>query len=568
MRCRFIVLAPLLVSALMGGCAQQHRHLSYSPALQAGNGGETRYLRAGEPIDSILGVVDLLLGPEIVDLPLDPFLIDEARLDAVFPEPEARADVAFSYRFLHFTDVQLRDRGAGVGQRLERLVDRYIVFTQNNFYQDHADLLYFAFVATAMRQLLDRGGHEFVVHTGDAMHMSTDSELAAFNKVLEQMLMHDPADRSGCLECWADHGWLTPAFRIAGDPLPRHRFFNVLGNHDVLRWGNWTRDDDRMVAANETDIASASELEAAVAELGGRRTVLVDPSLPLQPRLADDVPPAGFYAVDVPLPAEAGDDKVARLVVLNMYEASPRGQFGTRADEAAVSAGQVGWLQSVLDRSQADPRVDHVLVLGHERLWLVAIGDGEGVVGQRGKLGRILGRYPKVVAYLSGHAHSGASPHNPHVVALRYPFAHYTLPSLMEYPKIFSSFTVQRRLDGSFRIQAQAVDLVDLGVIPEPFAAAESTVELDARVHTDQQRAFEEWLGALDALCGSDVGCRARQLASECLQAAIVDRPDRVVRWGASRAGFVAEVEVPRTPRAATQPRTRRGDRVKRPRKK
>ncbi len=562
---RITTVVGLVACALVGGCAGQHRHLSYTPALQAANGGETAHLRPGEPVDSVMGAVDLLLGPEAEDLPPEVFRIDDARLDALFPEPEVGDDVALSYRFVHFTDVQIRDRGNGVGPRLERLVDRYIVFTQNNFYQDHSDLLYFAFAASAMRQLLDRGGHEFVVHTGDAMHMCTDSELAAFNQVLERILMADPDDGSPCVDCWADHGWLTPSFRVAGDHWPRHRFFNVIGNHDVLRWGNWTRDDDRMVTAHETDIASVGELAEAVETLGDGRGALVDPALTLRPHRAPDVEPAAYYAVDVPLPGAAGEEKVARLVVLDMYEASPRGRFGTRADEAAVSAGQVGWLQSMLEQAQEDPRVDHVLVLGHERLWLVAIGDGHGVVGQRGKLGRILGRYPKVVAYLSGHAHSGASPHNPHVVALRYPFAHYTMPSLMEYPKIFASFTVQRRVDGTTRIRARAVDLVDLGVIPEPFAAASATVDLAGKVHAHQQEAFEAWVGALDGLCGADVACRARQLASECLQAAVVDRPDRVVRWGAGRAGFEAEVHVPR---GATQPRTRRGDRVKRPRSK
>lgn len=560
---RLLTTAALLLPALSVGCVGQHYQLRYTPALQIANGDPdgsvSPHMTPGEPVDTVLGVVDLLLGPEVTDLPPEPFALDEGRLAELFPVVEDADDVRFSYRFLHFTDVQIRDRGNGVGARLERVVDRHIVYTQNNFYQDHADLLYFAYMAGAMRQLLDRGDHRFVVHTGDTMHMANRSELAAYNRVLERVLMRDPASDEPCASCWSEHGWLTPRFGVAADQAPAHRFFNVIGNHDVLRWGNWTRGDDRLVRANETDIASVAELSAALAELGGGSGDLVAPTLPLQPSAPADAPPPGYYAVDLPLPASAGDLAV-RLIALNVYEASPRGRFGTRADEAAVGKAQVDWLRELLEDAQGDPRIDHVIVLGHERLWYVAVEDERGKVGHRGRIGRLLSAYPKVVAYLSGHAHNGASPVNTHVVALRYPFAHYTLPSMMEFPKVFASIRVERLLDGRTRIQAHPVNLADLGAVPDPFRGAEPNVDLGARVHTRQQEAFERWLLALDARCGDDVTCRARQLASECLQAATIDRPDRVVRWNTAGDGFFEPITVPRDNGIVTSPHTRRGD--------
>lgn len=556
-----------VLGQLLGGCVGQHHQLRYTPALQIANGDPdgsmSPHLTPGEPVDSVLGVVDLLLGPAGTDLPVEPFAVDEERLEELFPVHDHGDDVRFAYRFLHFTDVQIRDRGNGVGARLERVVDRHIVYTQNNFYQDHADLLYFAYMAGAMRQLLDRGDHAFVVHTGDAMHMSNRSELAAYNRVLERVLMRDPTSGEPCTGCWSEHGWLTPRFGVAADRAPVHRFFNVIGNHDVLRWGNWTRGDDRMVRAHEADIASVGELRASLAQLGGGSGALVDPALPLQPPTDPSGPPPGYYAVDLPLPAEhdGGEGLAVRLIALNVYEASPRGRFGTRADEAAVGQGQVDWLRDTLEDAQEDPRIDHVLVLGHERLWYVAIEDGDGKVGHRGRIGRILAAYPKVTAYLSGHAHNGASPVNPHVVALRYPFAHYTLPSMMEFPKVFASIQVERLVDGRTRIQARPVNLADLGAVPDPFGdTAGATVDLGARVHPRQQWAFESWLLALDELCGDDVTCRARQLASECLQAAVIDRPDRVTRWNTAGDGFSVTITVPRANGIVTSPHSRRGD--------
>ncbi len=557
------LLAVAAISLLLApsvGCVGQHHQLRYTPALQIANGDPdgsvSPLLTPGEPVDSVLGVVDVLLGPGATDLPVEPFVVDEGRLEELFPVPTAGDDVRLAYRFVHFTDVQIRDRGNGVGAKLERLVDRHIVYTQNNFYQDHADLLYFAHMAGAMRQLLDRGDHAFVVHTGDAMHMSNRSELAAYNRVLERVLMRDPVDGLACVSCWADHGWLTPAFRVGGEETPSHRYFNVVGNHDVLRWGNWTRGDDRLVRANEADIASSAELSAALVALGSGGGNLVDPALPLQPDASAGAPPRGYYAVDLPLTGAEGLN--VRLIALNVYEASPRGRFGTRADEAAVGHGQAEWLRGLLEDTEADPTIDHVIVLGHERLWYVAVEDERGRVGHRGRIGRLLSAYPKVVAYLSGHAHNGASPMNSHVVALRYPFAHYTLPSMMEFPKVFSSILVERLTDGRTRITAHPVNLADLGGVPDPFGEANSSVDLRARVHTRQQEAFERWLLALDAICGDDVSCRAHQLASECLGAAVIDRPDRVIRWRSAGGGFFVPIVVPRENGIVTSPHERR----------
>ena len=535
--------------SVFAGCVGQHQHLRYDAALQERNAGSTHQLTPRRPVAGIDGAVNLLLGPEAELLSLEQITIDPARLAALFPPVSTELDETLSYRFVHFSDIQLRDRGTGVRPHLERLADKRARWTHNNFYQDHADVFYAAFMVTAMRELLDNQSHLFVAHTGDSLHINKRSELAAFAGLLERFLYFDPDDRQPCASCWTDSGWLTPTFAIRGDGAPTHRFFNLIGNHDVLRWGSFDRQTNGLLRANSNEIASLAELSAALKEVGSSSGRLVAHDLAPAAEGSSSTEPRAYYTIDLTVRA-AGDARTearARLIFLDVYQSSTKGKYGERASGPVMEKDQRDWLAGLLAEANADPLIDHVLVFGHTPLWRVATeGLGEEDPDHT-HLEALLSDEPKVIAYFSGHFHSGVPTDNSHLKRRGYPFAHFTVPSLMEFPKILSSVTVRRLQDGSYRIATRALGLTDLDIVDEPYRAANASVDVHADVLDHQQRAFTAWLDALDERCGADAGCRARQLAYDCLAGAMLDKGEYREKWDAKLgARFTVEVQVAR----------------------
>ncbi len=551
---RRIGIAGLLVLPLFAGCVGQHHHLRYDATLQERNGGSNHHLTPRKPVTRIDGAVNLLLGPEAEALSLDHITIDEARLDALFPPSPGEPDDRLAYRFVHFSDIQLRDRGTGVLPHLERMADKKARWTHNNFYQDHGDVFYAAFMVAAIRRLLDNRSHRFVAHTGDSLHINTHSELAAFAGLLERFLFFDPRTGDPCARCWAEGGWLTPTFAIEGDPTPSHRFFNVIGNHDVLRWGSFDRRTNGLLRAHANEIASLAELVAALEELGSPGTRLIDDDLAPPATGADPTPgrSVAYYATDLVI--HAGDDtrpgSLARLIFLDVYQSSVKGKYGERASGPVMEADQRAWLEGQLNEAADDPRVDHVLVFGHPPLWrthTAGLDPEEMDKSATTALESLLSSHPKVIAYFSGHYHSGVTTDNSFLGRRGYPFGHFTVPSLMEFPKILSSVTVRRLTDGSYRIAIRALSLTDLDIVADPYRAAIPSVDVHEDVLDHQQEAFVAWMDALTERCGADAACRARQVALDCMAGARLDKAEYRQKWEEGLGEkFTVEVRIDR----------------------
>jgi hypothetical protein len=534
------LLALLAVTATLGGCVRHHHRLHYTPALQDRDAHSTAHLTPEAPVTSLLGVSNLLLGPGAEEVEADLIEIETEQLDALFAD-EPPPDAEYRYRFVHFADLQLRDRATGLGLGVERAVDRHVRFMRNNYYQDHADVLYAAFMFRAMRHLIDSGSHRFVVHAGDALHINTRDELEAYTALTERFLLADPDRGAPCRDCWTEAGWLTPLSRSAVQAEPSHLYFNTIGNHEVLRWGSFRTGDGTLLRPRPQDIGTIEEFAGHVADLGGGDAALVGGDL-VSAGPADH---ASYYALDL----DVADGHRARVVVLDVFRDCRRGRAGVRSSSPAIDAEQRTWLSTTLGEAQADPTIDHVLVVGHAPLWRIASPGEKPRDTHPNELEGVLAGHDKVIAWLSGHFHSGIPPRSKRLRDKDYPFAHLSLPSMMEFPKVFSSVTVTARTDGSYVLQAEPYTLEDLDIVGGRFRAGETSVDVSVDVERTQQQAFVDWLDALHAVCGDDARCRAEQAALDCWAGARQDRPEYVESWyDGKRDQFAVELTVDRAP--------------------
>ena len=530
----------LFTAASLTGCVRHHHRLHYTPDLRQRDAHSTVHLAPDAAVPAPLGVSNLLLGPAAEEVEAGLFEIESGRLDDLFGEAEP-ADATYRYRFVHFADLQLRDRTTGLGLGVERAVDRHVRFMRNNYYQDHADVLYAAYMFRAMRHMLDSGSHRFVVHVGDALHINTRDELEAYTALTERFLLADPHDGTPCVECWTGSGWLTPRSRLPSSTAPEHLVFNTIGNHEVLRWGSFAAGDGTLMRPRPEDIGSIEQFAGHVADLGGGSAPLVGGDLVS----AGPTDHASYYSVDL----DVAEGYRARLVVLDVFRDCRRGRLGVRSSSPAIDAEQQAWLLATLGAAEADPAVDHVLVVGHAPLWRVA-SPGERPKDEKpNELEGLLANHPKVIAWLSGHFHSGIPPRSRRLRDKDYPFAHLSMPSMMEFPKVLSSVTVTALADGSYRVRAEPYSLADLDIVGGRFRAGEPSVDVDVDVEKSQQQAFAAWLDALTAECGDDARCRAEQAALDCWAGARQDRPAYVQDWeSGKRDQFAVELTVDRAP--------------------
>jgi hypothetical protein len=507
--------------------------LRYTRTLQQLNGGRTtEHLRPGRPIRSKLAIIDILLGPDRTELQPDDFVVRPAKLDAVFPElPEGRA----AYRLIHFTDTQLIDRGErfvtrvrGIWPRIaarigNRRAQRSLRYLKSHFFHDHADVIYAAFVLKAARWALVHGRVQLAVHTGDSLHVSTASELAAFNALLERALL---AGDTGGAACWRS-GWLTPGLRGSSGDLRAGRVFNVIGNHDALTWGNiparWRGrcyGVDLRYQASQGDINSLPGLGDAL-----KPTKLVDEKRRGWPAKCGKRPAVqSYFHVDRPL-LGAGEGKV-RLVFLNTNERNlPTTGCGMRGYSPAMSRRQGCWLRETLRSAGED--IDHVLVFGHNPLW-----SGRWTRRRRKRLAKIpirggardlrglLCQQRKVIGYFAGHIHAGVPPGTIPCGGKKKPshsFVQMVPPALSTPPKAMAVVTVEQRKDGAYAFSAEHLSLLDLrrrGVTDAPFARPTRL-----RGRGDQGR-LESWVKGMPA----DPRKRVGQLATDCYRS-VVRRP-------------------------------------------
>ncbi len=520
-----------LVFSLALGCTppiKKHRYyqLNYTNEVQQLNTNQYHLTPGGAVVDK-LGAVNLLLGSKTQRLLYNHVRIDTTALQTLFRQETTRDDDVFSYRFIHLTDIQLRDRGKGLGAYVEHLVDKYptAATTRNNFYQDHADIFYLAYLLKTIRALLTLGGHgvpehRFVVHTGDSIHIADRGELEAFTQALSVFLLGGESRKYGCSDCWRKEGWLTPI--IENDTGRTLRFFNVIGNHDVLQWGNWDG-KATIVRPYPNDITSLDSLAEQVGSIAHGDTPLLSPAF--QPKIPENCPaarpePDSYYSVDHEIlddPSSQG--KVIRLVFLNTTETN--GKIGRtlqyRATSSAMSERQHCWLRARLTDADRDPRIDHVLVFGHDAAWNVGIHD-YGTVGRADRnLGVELNDHSKVLAYFAGHLHAGVSAESAREKGYR--FAHFLAPSVMEYPKVFASVSIRLRGDGDYAIKASYMNLDTLaehGVL----ARRKPLVRSDKNTERNQQGAFVAWMKLLARRCKSDPVCRVNQLAWDSMEGA------------------------------------------------
>ena len=105
-----------------------------------------------------------------------------------------KENIEYVYKFIHLSDFQIRDRTLNLGPRKTQTIDRYlgIETMQTNYYQDHADVFYLGFILKAIRRIfVEVNDIDFVIHTGDAMHIGTLDELNAFNELIGNFLLAD-----------------------------------------------------------------------------------------------------------------------------------------------------------------------------------------------------------------------------------------------------------------------------------------------------------------------------------------------------------------------------------------
>lgn len=312
--------------------------------------------------------------------------LDPAFLGALRPHP--------LLRIVQVSDVQLREERArlkGADRELSELPGASLVTpveetTRPPLLAANSAFMWLGLVLT-VNELHARAPVDLTLHTGDATDVNLRTELVRFLEI---------ADR---LE--------TPTLMVAG-------------NHDVLGWGVWRRDQpvygtvldddvdfespavEAVFLANRDELIQAPQehrvaLDEILARLGPHPPTLErfgtrDLGYDLGP-----TPEALYYTVEL-LPPARGVRPGVQLIVLE----TNRDDGGA---DAHVDAAQLAWLRGVLEAPAT--RENIVIVTGHHPL----VGEDPNplvnlfVVPELDPVRQLLLQHPNMVAYLTGHTH-------------------------------------------------------------------------------------------------------------------------------------------------------------------
>jgi len=390
-------------------------------------------------------------------------------MEKLFPTAEP-SHGGFAYSFIHVSDIQVRDRTRPPMQKILGATDASVETSENNFYQDHADLFYLGYALRAIRASVVGGPAEFAIHTGDAMHIGRLNELFAYNRMVEDFALREGPGADGGFE----KSWM--AAPISKDGVEISAFFNLIGNHDVFWLGNLR--SPRMMRNNlptwvsmshdlETSLTNYNRLRSQVKDLDramGRSGPLeLNPAAISAGPIEVHEPPddaRAYFHFDLAIPGHP-QNKLARMIVLNTNE--PAVAKITGAYAGAMTSRQEAWLIGLLDEADGRGDIDHVLVFGHQRLKDVGIARPGGTkVREVGRLKDLLIERPKVIAYLRGHWHKGEVVEWDKDESGAARLVEFGAPALMEYPKSISYVTVKSAGAGRWELSARHPNLEDL----------------------------------------------------------------------------------------------------------
>jgi 3',5'-cyclic AMP phosphodiesterase CpdA len=434
----FSALVLILMLALCGGRAQAKESAKVKSAVKLAHESGTRLDPANFPLSEQFVGRGGKAGPLLTTL---------------FPPPPAPAG-GFAYSFIQVSDIQLRDPNTPLNP-IMHLSDNAVESSENNYFQDRTDLFYAAYLLRVIRAAADPGPASFVIHTGDAMHFSTVSELSAFTQLTQDFLLKNSAGAGGY-----QGSWLAAAI---GPSSPARWYFNLIGNHDIQYIGNARNElSPHMYAkTGESPRLNYNRLAGQLADVGrgGDALALKAGAYSGPERLDGLTEGAGWYAFTMPIPGHPANKKVM-IIVLNTNETGramvPKGGvFGT------ISPAQRQWLEERLAAADQDNAIDHVLIFGHQPLRYITETLPNGKIQTpAGFLVEPLERHPKVIAYLCGHDHQGRIVLHTRAGAMR--LLEYVSPGVMDYPKAFTYLTVRSDGPGRYQVTPRLYNLEDL----------------------------------------------------------------------------------------------------------